>query len=139
MQPGDTDPTYPPLNFDNLQAEELLNIPALDMEAGAADPRIQIFGGDPRFSPQHLPGVTKSSRPQPINLFDQFQDSVAAGSIPSVSNTLVPKDVAVAGGAEKKKRAPKGSLSSTKPPDPEFIGGDITGNQFVPYPPKKKK
>ena len=114
MQPGDTDPTYPPLNFDNLQAEELLNIPPIDMEAGAAEPRIQIWGGNPRFSPQHISGLSFSSRPEPIRLFNFNDPNVAAGSIPSVSDTLVPKDVAVAGGPEKKKRAPWGSKSGKK-------------------------
>jgi hypothetical protein len=139
-QPGDTDPSYPLLNFDNLQAEELLNIPAMDMEAGAADPRIQFWGGNPRFSPQHLPGVSFLSRPEPVQLFNLFQDSVAASSIPSVSNTIVPKDLAVAGGVEKKKkeRAPYGSITRTKPSEPDFIAGDFIGNQIVPKPKKKK-
>ena len=138
MQPGDTDPSYPLLNFDNLQAEELMDIPALDIQAGAAEPRIQIYGDNPRFSPQHLPGVSFTSRPEPIRLFDLFQDSVAASSIPSVSTTLVPKDVAVGGGVEKKKRAPRGSQSMSIK-DRELRAGDIIGNQIVPKETSSKK
>ena len=106
----------------------------LDMEAGSAEPRIQIYGDNPRFSPQHLPGVSFTSRPEPIRLFNLFQDNVAASSIPSVSTTLVPKDVAVMGGAEKrekKKRAPPGTHSSTKPPDPDFRALDLVGTPPV--------
>ena len=138
MQPGDTDPSYPLLNFDNLQAEELMDIPALDIQAGAAEPRIQIYGDNPRFSPQHLPGVSFTSRPEPIRLFDLFQDSVAASSIPSVSTTLVPKDVAVGGGVEKKKRAPPGTHSKSIK-DRELRAGDIIGNQIVPKETSAKK
>ena len=138
MQPGDTDPSYPLLNFDNLQAEELMDIPALDIQAGAAEPRIQIYGDNPRFSPQHLPGVSFTSRPEPIRLFDLFQDSVAASSIPSVSTTLVPKDVAVGGGVEKKKRAPPGTHSKSIK-DRELRAGDIIGNQIVPKETSSKK
>ena len=108
------------------------------MEAGVAEPRIQIYGDNPRFSPQHLPGVSFLSRPEPIRLFDLFQDSVAAGSIPSVSNTIVPKDVAVGGGVEKKKRAPRGSQSMSIK-DRELRAGDIIGNQIVPKETSSKK
>ena len=126
MQTGDT--------IDRDTASSMEYIP-LDMEAGEAEPRIRIYGDNPRFSPQHLPGVSFTSRPEPIRLFNLFQDNVATGSISSVSNTIVPKDVAVMGGAEKrekKKRAPPGTHSRTKPPDPDFRTGDIIGNQIVP-------
>ena len=113
-----------------------------------AGPRITFYtedknGQDSRFSPmgKYLDGVS-FSQPPPSQLFNLYQPNVAAGSIPYVSNTLVPKDVAVAGGPEKKekkKRAPKGSLSQTLPSDPELRAGNITaGNQFVPNPPNTR-
>jgi hypothetical protein len=116
----------PPLDLSHLkgprvptqvEAEaEALGFAPENVEAGAVDTRIQIYGGDIRFSPQHLPGVSKLSKPEPVQLFDFSQRNVAAGSIPSVSSALVPKDVAVQGGVEKKKRAPRGSQSVSTDP-----------------------
>ncbi len=56
------------------------------------------------------------------NLSIQSCTNVAAGGpqLARVSDIHVPKDLTVVGGAEKKKRAPPGTNSSTKSPDPDF-------------------
>ena len=107
-------------------------------QARAAGPRITFYTEDDqnlRFSPmrQYIEGVS-FSQPPPSQLFNLYQPNVAAGSIPSVSNTLVPKDVAVDGGPEKKekkKRAPKGSLSASTGPR---RSDRIALNTIVPQP-----
>jgi hypothetical protein len=118
-------------------------------ETTQAGPRITFYtqeGQDLRFSPvrQYLDGVS-FSQPPPSQLFNLFQPNVAAGGfLPTsrVSDSHVPKEVVVAGGAEKrekKKRAPPGTHSRTMPADPDFRSGDIIGNQIIPTTPPISK
>jgi hypothetical protein len=69
------------------------------------------------------------------SLFSLEQLPINVGSrrapLARVSDIHVPKDVAVAGGAEKKQRAPPGTNSSTKPPDPDFRSLDLTATPPV--------
>ena len=101
-------------------------------EQTQAGPRITFYTQDDnnlRFSParQFLDGVS-FSQPPPSQLFNLFQPNVAAGAPNSarVSDSHVPKDVVVAGGAEKKKRAPYGSQSKSIK-DREARTLDLTG------------
>ena len=101
-------------------------------EQTQAGPRITFYTQDDnnlRFSParQFLDGVS-FSQPPPSQLFNLFQPNVAAGAPNSarVSDSHVPKDVVVAGGAEKKKRAPYGSQSRSIK-DREARTLDLTG------------
>jgi hypothetical protein len=106
-------------------------------ETTQAGPRITFYtqqGQDLRFSPmcQYIDGVS-FSQPPPSQLFNLFQPNVAAAA-PNparVSDSYVPKEVVVEGKPEKKKRAPKGSQSSTKPPDPDFRSLDLTSTPPV--------
>ena len=104
-------------------------------EQTQAGPRITFYtqtgqeGQDVRFSPmrEFLQGVS-FTQPPPTQLFNLFQPNVAAGAPNSarVSDSHVPKDVVVAGGAEKKKRAPYGSQSRSIK-DREARTLDVTG------------
>ena len=114
-------------------------------QPGPRMPRTTFYNEDDdnlRFSParQFLDGVS-FSQPPPSQLFRPFQPNVAAGApiVSRVSDSHVPKDVVVAGGKEKKKRAPPGTHSRTNPPDPDFRAGDITGNQIIPITPPISK
>jgi hypothetical protein len=75
------------------------------------------------------------------NLSIQSFTNVAAGGPPlaHVSDIYVPQDLAVPGGAEKKKRAPPGTNSSTKTPDPDFISLDLTTTPPISSHTKSKK
>lgn len=116
-----------------------------EAEPTQAGPRITFYtqqDANLRFSPvrQYLDGVS-FSQPPPSQLFNLFQPNVAAGApnLSRVSDSHVPKDVVVAGGKEKKKRAPPGTHSRTMPADPDFRSGDITGNQIIPITPPISK
>jgi hypothetical protein len=122
---------------DGFDEVEEVEEPDEDETTQAGGPRITFYtqqGQDLRFSPmrQYIDGVS-FSQPPPSQLFNLFQPNVAAGA-PNparVSDSYVPKEVVVEGKPEKKKRAPKGSQSSTKPPDPDFRSLDLTSTPPV--------
>ena len=113
-------------------------------EPTQAGPRITFYTQEDnnlRFSPvrQYLGGVS-FSQPPPSQLFNLFQPNVAAGAPNSarVSDSHVPKDVVVAGGAEKKKRAPYGSQSKSIK-DREARTLDLTGTPPISERTRSKK
>ena len=61
------------------------------------------------------------------------------GPAARVSDIRVPKDVAVTGGKEKKKRAPYGSITRTKPPDPDYRALDLVATPPISSRTKSRK
>ena len=77
-----------------------------------------------------------------LTSLEQMPMDVVSRGAPAarVSDIHVPKDVAVAGAAEtKKKRAPPGTNSSTNPPDPDFRSLDLTATPPIASRTKSKK